>query len=58
VLGLVATTMVQGLGEAVFLPLSHEAIVLFRLKTVAVVFGIVGFLSWIFTLGLRHWESV
>jgi hypothetical protein len=56
VLGLVATTVVQGLGEAVFLPLSHEAIVLFRVKTIAAAFGIVGFLGWIFTLGLQRWH--
>ena len=55
VLGLVATTVVQGLGEAVFLPLSHEAIVLFRIKTVAAALGVVGFLGWIFTLGLQRW---
>ena len=55
VLGLVATTVVRGLGEAVFLPLSHEAIVFFRVKMVAAPFGIVAFLGWIFTLGLQGW---
>lgn len=55
VLGLVATTLVRGLGEAVFLPLSHEAVVLFRVKTVAAAFGIVALLGWLFTLGLQGW---
>jgi len=55
VLGLVATTVVRGLGEAVSLPLSHEAMVLFRVKTVAAAFGTVGFLGWAFTLGLQGW---
>ena len=57
VLGLVATTMVLGLGRAVFLPLSHQAVILFRIKTGAAVLGIVGFLGWVCTLSLQRWYA-
>ncbi|MGO8677118.1 MAG: hypothetical protein ACLQVX_14760 [Limisphaerales bacterium] len=55
VLGLVATTLVQGLANAVSLPVSHEAILISRIKTIAAAFVVVVVLGSIFTLGMQRW---
>jgi hypothetical protein len=52
--GLVSTTMIEGIGEAAFVPVSHEAVVLFRVKVAAMDLCSVGFLGWLFTFDLRR----
>jgi hypothetical protein len=53
--GLVTATIIMGLGEAAFMPISHEAEVRFRIKTIVATAAVVGILGWLFTLDLQRW---
>jgi hypothetical protein len=54
-LGLVVTTIVLGLGQATFIPLSTEEIAPFRFKMAALAILLVLFAGWLFTGSLhRH----
>jgi len=53
---LVTTTVILGVSQAAFIPLSHGAVVRFRIKTVAAACLIVGFLGWLLTLSLQRWR--
>ncbi|MGA2866147.1 MAG: hypothetical protein ABSF95_16875 [Verrucomicrobiota bacterium] len=50
------TTLIWGVSQAAFIPLSHGAVVRFRIKTVAAACMIVGFLGWWLTLSLQPWR--
>ena len=52
--GLVTSTVVLGLGQAVFMPFSHEAYVAFLLKVILGTILIIWLPGWFFTAGLHH----
>jgi hypothetical protein len=51
--GLLTTTVVVGLGEAVFIPMSQEAVGQFKMKCVAVTVVLLAVFGWIFTISLH-----
>lgn len=51
--GLVTTAIVLGLGEAAFIPMSHAAVVHFKIRCVSVTVILLAALGWIFTAGLH-----
>jgi len=54
-MGLVATTVIIGLGQATFIPFSTQEIAPFRLKVAGLAIFIVACVGWLFTGGLhRH----
>jgi hypothetical protein len=55
---LVTTTMIEGVGKAAFIPLSDEAVVMFRIKLAAVSAFNVVFLGWLLTLSLQRRKLV
>jgi hypothetical protein len=50
---LVTTTIVLGLSEAAFIPMSHDAVVHFQTKCVALTVALLVFFGWIFTASLH-----
>src|SRR6266853_1608889 len=56
VFALANSTIVFGLSEAAFIPLSEDANVHFRKVTTSTAAGIVGSLGWLFTLSLQRWH--
>jgi hypothetical protein len=57
--GLAITTIVLGLGHAVFVPISHEAYVRFAVGIVATAAVVVLLLGWVFTANLHgHHRSI
>ncbi len=54
-MGLVVTTIILGLAQAMFIPFSTDQFAPFRLKVAVVAVLVVGCLGWLFTGGLhRH----
>jgi hypothetical protein len=54
---LVTTTLVLGVAEAAFIPLSHDAMVRFQALTAFVAVLVVAVAGWLFTLDLQRWYS-
>jgi len=54
IFALVASTIVFGVTQATFLPLSHTAYVHWRVRSVAIAFLVIFILGWILTLSLRR----
>jgi hypothetical protein len=52
---LVTTTLILGVAEAAFIPLSHEAVVRFQAATATTALLVVAVFSWLFTLNLQRW---
>jgi hypothetical protein len=58
VVGLVTSTIVLGLCEAVFIPMSHEAIVAFRIRSVLLTVLVIGLVEVLpVFVFCRHWRS-
>ncbi len=57
-LGLVITTIVLGLGDAVFIPFTREEYFRFRAKEVGVALGLILLLGWVLTTGLHRRHRV
>jgi hypothetical protein len=53
-LGLVVSTMTEGLAQATFIPLSDDAVVAFHVRLVALALVNVGVLGWLFTFRLHR----
>ncbi len=53
-LGLVAATMVEGLSQAAFIPMSHAAVVAFHFRVIVFATVSVGLLGWLCTFSLRR----
>jgi hypothetical protein len=54
VFALLTTTIIMGIGEAAFVPVSYEAEVRFRIEVVGMAILTVGFLGWLFTFDLHR----
>jgi hypothetical protein len=54
--GLVTTTLILGVAQAAFIPLSHDALVHFHLLVGVVAVSVVVALGWLFTLDLQRWH--
>jgi hypothetical protein len=55
--GLVTTTLILGVAEAAFIPLSHDALVHFHVVIAIVAVLVVAVLGWLFTLDLQRSHS-
>jgi hypothetical protein len=55
--GLVTTTLILGVAQAAFIPLSHDALVRFHVLISMAAVLVVAALGWLFTLDLQRWRS-